>query len=86
MKQELLWTENFKTLDSTNLPYRVTTSGVFVQNTFTASKWLSLETGLRVDYNTPPPDDKLKGFFILPKVNALFKINEHWSSKSTLDF
>ncbi|MGN6801391.1 MAG: TonB-dependent receptor [Ginsengibacter sp.] len=76
-----VWTEDFKTLDSTNLPYRLTTLGVFVQNTFTASRWLSLETGLRVDYNTPPPDNKLKGFFILPKVNALFQINEHWSSR-----
>ncbi|MGN6601485.1 MAG: TonB-dependent receptor [Ginsengibacter sp.] len=76
-----LWTDNFKTLDSTNLPYNLTTLGVFVQNTFTASKWLSLETGLRVDYNTPAANNKLKGFFILPKVNALFTINEHWTSR-----
>lgn len=76
-----LWTDNFKSLDTSKLNYNLTTAGVFVQNTFKASEWFTLETGLRIDYNTPPTNDKLKGVFILPRVNALFKINKQWTSR-----
>ncbi|MGI8952256.1 MAG: TonB-dependent receptor [Chitinophagaceae bacterium] len=76
-----LWTDNFKSLDTSNLNYKLTTLGGFAQNTFKATEWFSLETGLRIDYNTPATNDKLKGFFILPRVNALFKINQHWTSR-----
>jgi iron complex outermembrane receptor protein len=76
-----LWTNNFKSIDISNFNYNLTTTGAFVQNTFAAAEWFTLETGLRVDYNTPAPNDKLKGFFILPKINALFKINNHWTSR-----
>lgn len=76
-----LWTDNFKTPDTSSLHYKLTTIGAFAQNTFNAAKWVTLETGLRIDYNTPPTDDKLKGIFILPRVNALFKINEQWTSR-----
>ena len=61
--------------------YTLTTVGIFVQNTFKASKWFSLESGLRADYNTPAPDSKPNGTFILPRVNGLFKLNEHWTSR-----
>lgn len=76
-----LWTTDFKSLDTSNLNYNLTTAGAFVQNTYKATQWFTLETGLRIDYNTPAPNDKLKGFFILPKINALFKINDHWTSR-----
>lgn len=76
-----LWTINFKSLDTSNLSYSLTTAGAFVQNTFRAAEWFSLETGLRIDYNTPETNDKLKGIFILPKINALFKMNNHWTSR-----
>ncbi|MGI4729697.1 MAG: TonB-dependent receptor [Janthinobacterium lividum] len=65
----------------TNLGYSLTTAGVFGQNTFKPADWFSLESGLRADYNTPAPNNKLKGFFILPRINALFKLNEHFTSR-----
>ena len=76
-----LWTNNFKSLDTSNFNYNLTTAGAFAQNTFKATDWFTLETGLRIDYNNPPTNDKLRGIFILPKVNALFKINNHWTSR-----
>ena len=76
-----LWTDNFKSLDTSKLNYNLTTAGAFVQNTFKAAEWFTLETGLRIDYNTPATKDKPDGIFILPRVNALFKINEHWTSR-----
>jgi outer membrane receptor for ferrienterochelin and colicins len=76
-----VWTDNFASPDTASLDYKLTTIGAFAQNTFNAAKWVALETGLRVDYNTPSTNDKLKGVFILPRINALFKINEHWTSR-----
>jgi outer membrane receptor for ferrienterochelin and colicins len=76
-----LWSNDFKSLDTSNFNYNLTTIGVFAQNTFKATKWFTLETGLRIDYNMPATKDKLNGIFILPKINALFKINEYWTSR-----
>jgi iron complex outermembrane receptor protein len=83
-----LWTDNFKSPDSSmsagqagDLKYNLTTVGVFAQNTYKPTDWFLLETGLRIDYNTPAINDKLKGVFILPRLNALFKINQHWTSR-----
>jgi iron complex outermembrane receptor protein len=76
-----VWTDDFHPLDTTTLQYHLNTAGGFVQNTFKASNWFILETGLRIDYNTPHTLDKLNGFFILPRINALFKINPHWTSR-----
>lgn len=76
-----LWTDNFKTPDTSRLHYKLTTFGGFAQNTFNATEWFTLETGLRIDYNTPPTNDKLKGIVILPRVKCLVKINEHWTSR-----
>jgi outer membrane receptor for ferrienterochelin and colicins len=61
--------------------YDQTTAGVFGQNTFKATNWFSLESGLRLDYNTPAPANKANGIFILPRINALIKYNEHWTSR-----
>ena len=75
-------TDHFTTsipLDKYN--YTLTTVGLFAQNTFKATKWFSLESGLRADYNTPAPNSKSYGMFILPRVNGLFKINNQWTSR-----
>ena len=48
--------------------YNQTTFGAFVQNTWTASAWLTLETGFRSDFV------KDYGFALLPRISALFKI------------
>jgi len=63
------------------LSYNINTIGVFIQNTYKATKWFSLETGLRVDYNTPAPINKTNGVFVLPRINGLFKIGEHLTSR-----
>jgi iron complex outermembrane receptor protein len=75
-----LITDNFS--DAQNrLNYNLTTVGTFAQNTYKAAKWFSLESGLRFDYNTPAPDNQRNGTFILPRVNALFKINNEFTSR-----
>lgn len=55
--------------------YNQNTIGAFVQNTWNASKIIILETGLRGDYQND------YGFFLLPRISALFKINQHFSSR-----
>ena len=55
--------------------YNQNTIGAFVQNTWNASKVITLETGLRGDYQNA------YGFFLLPRISALFKINKHLTSR-----
>ncbi|HYM94535.1 MAG TPA: TonB-dependent receptor, partial [Chitinophagaceae bacterium] len=76
-----IWTDNLKSLNISNFDYHLATFGAFAQNIFKATDWFSLESGLRIDYNTPSTNNRLKGFFILPRVNALFKIGEHFTSR-----
>jgi outer membrane receptor for ferrienterochelin and colicins len=63
------------------LSYDQTTIGAFVQNTYKATDWFSLESGVRLDKNTPSPGKPSNGFFLLPRVNALFKLNDHLTSR-----
>jgi iron complex outermembrane receptor protein len=55
--------------------YNQNTIGGFVQNTWNASKTITLETGLRGDYQND------YRFFLLPRLSALFKINNHLTSR-----
>ncbi|MEO7120811.1 MAG: TonB-dependent receptor [Ginsengibacter sp.] len=55
--------------------YTQTTLGAFVQNTWNAADWLTLETGLRGDYV------KDYGFALLPHLSALFKIQPGLTSR-----
>jgi iron complex outermembrane receptor protein len=69
-----LWTEQFKQdqLDTSRVvDYNHTTVGVFIQNLWTVSDFLALETGLRGDYQ------KEYGFFFLPRLSALFQFNSN---------
>ncbi|MDB5110266.1 MAG: outer rane receptor for ferrienterochelin and colicin, partial [Mucilaginibacter sp.] len=63
------------------LGYTINTLGAFVQNTYKVTKWFSVESGLRLDYNTPAPNNQRNGLFLLPRINALFKMNEHLTSR-----
>lgn len=63
------------------LNYDLTTLGAFVQNTFKATNWFSLESGLRLDENTPAPAHSSGGSFLLPRINALFKLSDHLTSR-----
>ncbi|MDR0845859.1 MAG: TonB-dependent receptor [Tannerella sp.] len=73
-----LWTDQFSEKGQTGLPvrnYNQTTSGIFVQNTSPVTGWLSIESGLRGDYVFD------YGFAFLPRLSALFKINDKWTSR-----
>lgn len=73
-----LWTEQFKQdrLDSAKVvDYNHTTVGAFVQNTWTVSDLLALETGVRGDYQNE------YGFFFLPRVSALFRFSSNLSAR-----
>jgi outer membrane receptor for ferrienterochelin and colicins len=73
-----LWTDQFKENEQTAVPlrnYDQTTFGAFIQNNFHATKWLELEAGLRGDYIVD------YGFALLPRVSALFRINEKVNSR-----
>jgi iron complex outermembrane receptor protein len=73
-----LWTERFsqdKTNTASVVDYNHTTIGAFVQNSWTASELFSLETGIRGDYQNE------YGFFLLPRLAALFKFNSSLSAR-----
>lgn len=73
-----LWTDDFKEKQITAFPlrdYNQTTFGAFVQNSFKATDWLQLETGLRTDYVID------YGAVFLPRVTALFKITNGLTSR-----
>jgi iron complex outermembrane receptor protein len=74
-----LWTDDFNEKPVSSVyalrDYNMTTVGAFVQNTFNANKWLSIETGIRADHVTD------YGFAFLPRVNALIRYNSKLSSR-----
>ena len=67
-----LWSDQFNQNElnfSEAVDYQHTTVGAFVQNTSNLTEKLTLETGLRGDYQNE------YGFFVLPRVSALLKVN-----------
>ena len=71
-------TDNFKEDRNSSFPlrsYNYQTIGAFLQNTWNTSDKFILETGLRGDYHNE------YGFFLLPRISGLFKINSHFSSR-----
>ncbi len=77
-----LWTDHLTPKDgSPALGYARNTYGLFAQNTFKPAVWFAVESGLRLDGNSPSPASPPNGCFLLPRINTLFKIDEHWSSR-----
>jgi iron complex outermembrane receptor protein len=73
-----LWTDRFSEneIDSTiAVDYNHTTLGGFIQNTWSATKKFSLETGFRTDYL------KEYGFFALPRFSMLLKVTDKFSAR-----
>ncbi|HAL52608.1 MAG TPA: hypothetical protein DCP78_10355, partial [Sphingobacterium sp.] len=71
-------TDNFSEDKNSTFPlrnYNYNTLGAFVQNTFNASEKITLESGIRGDYHND------YGFFFLPRISALWKINSHFSTR-----
>ncbi len=52
------------------------TVGAFAQNTWKKNKKLFIEEGIRADYHSK------YGLFVLPRIAALYKFNEHWYSRA----
>lgn len=71
-------TENFKEDQNNSFPlrnYNYNTIGAFVQNTWNATDKFILESGIRGDYHNA------YGFFALPRISGLYKIDSHWSTR-----
>lgn len=71
-------TDHFSEDPDANFPlrdYTYSTLGAFVQNTLDAGASVTLESGIRSDYH-----DRY-GFFFLPRISALWKINAHFSTR-----
>lgn len=71
-------TDNFKEDRNSNFAlrnYNYNTIGLFVQNTWDATEKFTLESGVRGDYHNE------YGFFFLPRISGLLKINEHFSTR-----
>src|SRR5690606_16625119 len=72
------WTDHFKEEQLRAFPlrdYSQTTFGAFVQNSFTATDWLELETGFRTDYVMD------YGAVFLPRISALFHLADGLTSR-----
>ncbi len=73
-----LWTDEFSQENiapEEAVDYQLITFGAFAQNTWDISDQVVLETGLRTDYQNE------YGFFVLPRISALYKINENVTSR-----
>ncbi|MET3879323.1 TonB-dependent receptor [Chitinophaga sp. OAE865] len=72
------YTDQFLEYPKDNFPkrnYLQQTAGAFVQNTWKATGWLQLETGIRGDYITD------YGFAFLPRISSLFKFSDKFTSR-----
>lgn len=75
------WTERFHPTDTTRLTYSQATLGAFVQNTYKISKWISIESGIRLDYSSPATKNNASKLYLLPRINGLFKFTPKITSR-----
>lgn len=74
--------DNFNQKEDSKLDAKSVTIGVYIQHTWDISEYVKLENGLRFDnVNYSNINFSKNQFFILPKISALFKINNKWSSR-----
>jgi outer membrane receptor for ferrienterochelin and colicins len=66
---------NQNNITSPAVDYTHTTVGLFIQNTWDASEKVTLETGLRGDYQNE------YGFFLLPRLSAMVKLNSNLTAR-----
>lgn len=72
-----LITEQFKVpnfSNNINNDYSLTTLGLFAQHTWNSNRWLTLESGLRIDFHN-------YGANFLPRVSVLFKITDKLTTR-----
>lgn len=73
-----LWTEDFAEVAHAAtqvLDYQHNTVGIFAQNTYPLGEAVTVETGLRTDFNTD------YGFFVLPRISLLWEVSESWTTR-----
>lgn len=78
------WTDNFE--DHSEDPavqrdFNSTIVGGFIQHTTELTEQFSLESGFRADLVQPAPEDQRSGWFLLPRISALYKLNNEWSMR-----
>lgn len=74
--------DNFKQKNISNLDAKSFTTGAYIQDTWDISENIKLENGLRIDNVTfSNPNFSKNQTFVLPKISALFKISNNWSSR-----
>ncbi|MEX0609402.1 MAG: TonB-dependent receptor [Balneolaceae bacterium] len=79
-----LRTDNFEEEDGDPSGSRntgTTVFGMFIQNTSSVNEQLSLESGLRADFTQPEVSNTLNGWFLLPRISALYRFNNEWSMR-----
>ena len=81
-----IWVDKFEETRTTYIPSRnfgQTIVGGFVQNNWSARDWLSVESGLRVDYAamTGANRSERSDVFVLPRLSLLFKISPQLTSR-----
>jgi outer membrane receptor for ferrienterochelin and colicins len=73
-----LVTDNFYEPETQNpvlRDYRDITAGIFAQNTYSFSRSVAMESGLRIDYNTD------FGIFPLPRISLLYRKGKNFSAR-----
>ena len=78
------WTDNFEDQSGDPVVQRDFNSkigGGFIQHTIELTEQLSLESGFRADLVSPAPEDQRSGWFLLPRISALYKLNNEWSMR-----
>jgi outer membrane receptor for ferrienterochelin and colicins len=80
------WTDKFSEKRQPGIPprdYRSMIAGAFIQNTLTAASWVSIESGLRVDYAavSARQNGTLEDVFLLPRLSVLFRLSEKITSR-----
>lgn len=74
--------DDFKQSNISTLNAKSNTIGAYIQQTWDISEDIKLENGLRIDnVNYSNPNFSKNQLFVLPKVSALFKFNNKWSSR-----
>ncbi len=79
-----LWTDRFDEQNESQSDPRNFSRiifGGFLQNTTELTDQFSIETGLRLDRAQPATDNKLNGWFPLPRISALYRFNNAWSMR-----
>ena len=72
-----LWTDQFKQGEQPPVPldYQLVTGGAFVQNNYSPVEKMTIETGLRFDYNSQ------HNLFALPRVSLMYRFSEKITSR-----